>query len=255
MKQIYILILACFFLSLKSYSQNCNIGNESITEDFIDGDFLANYLLGVKFTLPQEGTLRSINLIGNGTGTGIQMAVYDDNGGVPNNLIAHSELSTVGSGVTTLPVTPILLPAGDYWIMAVYEADGNHSNTNKTAYGNVVYYQGLNYGDNIPNNASGFTNYTDQDFLYFLAIDCGDTLSIDDSNFDNEISLIPNPSSDFISISNLKSAESYSIINQIGQEVKRGVISNQEKIYIGDFTNGLYLFKFKNGNAIKFIKE
>ena len=69
MKQIYILILACFFLSLKSYSQNCNIGNESITEDFIDGDFLANYLLGVKFTLPQEGTLRSINLIGNGTGT------------------------------------------------------------------------------------------------------------------------------------------------------------------------------------------
>ena len=90
--------------------------------------------------------------------------------------------------------------------------------------------------------------------LIFLAIDCGIHFLLM-TNFDNEISLIPNPSSDFISISNLKSAESYSIINQIGQEVKRGVISNQEKIYIGDFTNGLYLFKFKNGNAIKFIKE
>ena len=56
------------------------------------------------------------------------MAVYDDNAGVPNNLLASSGLCTVGTGVTSLPVTPILLPAGDYWIMAVYETGGNSSN-------------------------------------------------------------------------------------------------------------------------------
>jgi len=82
------------------------------------------------------------------------------------------------------------------------------------------------------------------------------TLSVTDNiQENNSISIFPNPSSDFISVSKLKSTESYSIVNQIGQEVKRGIISNQEKIDIRDFTNGLYFLIFENGNAIKFIKE
>ena len=81
------------------------------------GQFSANYLLGVKYSLSQEGTLNAIKLIGNDSGSGVQMAVYDDNGGVPNNLIAYSAPSIVGE-LTSLPVTPVLLPAGDYWIMA-----------------------------------------------------------------------------------------------------------------------------------------
>ena len=102
MKQIYFLTL--MLMGLSSYSQNCNIGNETATSDFEASSFGENYLLGTKFTLSQEGTLNSINLIGNDTGVGVQMAVYDDNEGVPNNLIASSGLSTVGNGVTTLPV-------------------------------------------------------------------------------------------------------------------------------------------------------
>lgn len=90
-------------MGLSSYSQNCNIGNETATSHF-PASFSENYLLGSKYTLSQEGTLNSINLIGNDTGVGVQMAVYDDNVGVPNNLIASSGLSTVGNGVTTLPV-------------------------------------------------------------------------------------------------------------------------------------------------------
>ena len=53
-----------------------------------------------------------------------------------------------------LPVTPVLLPAGDYWIMAVYASDGNRTNVNRNAFGNVVFYQSLNYGDPLPTNAS-----------------------------------------------------------------------------------------------------
>ena len=174
MKKIYILTL--ILISLNSYSQNCNIGNENATGSFTPGNFGANYLLGVKYTLSQLGTLNSINLIGNNTGEGVQMAVYDDNGGTPNNLIASSSQSTVGTGITTLPVTPVLLPPGDYWIMAVYESGGNSSNYNPSATGNVVYYSSLQYGSAIPTNASGFTSYNGQDFLYFLSIDCGNTL-------------------------------------------------------------------------------
>lgn len=183
------------------------------------------------------------------------MAVYDDNSGVPNNLIASSAQSTVGSGFTTLPVSPVLLPAGDYWVMAVYETNGAHSEINKHATGNVVYFKSLKYGNTIPTNLSNLLSYTGQDFLYSLSIDCGNTLSIDDLNFENKFSIFPNPSSDFITVSNLKSNESYLIVNQLGQKVKKGIISNNEKIDIRNFTNGLYFLKFDNGNSIKFIKQ
>ena len=183
------------------------------------------------------------------------MAVYDDNSGVPNNLIASSAQSTVGNGFTTLPVSPVLLPPGDYWIMAVYQTGGNSSDYNPNATENVVYYQSLNYGDTIPTNASSFSSYTGHDFLYSLSIDCGNTLSIDDLNFENKFSLFPNPSSDFISVSNLKSNESYLIVNQLGQKVKKGIISNNKQIDIRNFTNGLYFLIFDNENTIKFIKE
>jgi len=256
MKQIYFLI-AIFILSLNSYSQNCNIGNETKTSAFISLSLGANSLSGVKYILSQEGTLKSINLIGNNTGSGVQMAVYDDNNGVPNDLKAFSSLGTVGDGITSLPVTPTLLPAGDYWIMAVYEFIGNNSNymIGGTAIGNDFYIEELTYGDPIPANASTFLRYSGRDHLYFLGIDCGNTLSIDDFHLTEKKSILPNPANGFITVSNLESIENFIIINELGQEVKKGVVSNQEEINIKNFANGLYFMKFDDGNTIKFIKK
>ena len=187
MKYIYTLVI--ILINLNAFSQNCNIGNDSTSNEFVDqGTFGANYLLGVKYTLEQEGTLKAVNLIGNNTGAGVRMAVYDDNGGVPNNLIASSASSTVGDGLTSLPVTPVLLPAGDYWVMAVYASDGNHSDKNLNATGNVVYYQSLDFSDPIPTNTSNFLSYTGRDYLYSLSIDCGNTLPTDICNIGNETS-------------------------------------------------------------------
>jgi len=81
------------------------------------------------------------------------------------------------------------------------------------------------------------------------------TLSSANYKFEDTVSLYPNPSSDFIGVSNLKLTKKYTILNMIGQVVKQGVISNQEKIYIGDFSNGLYVLKFDRKNAIKFMKK
>ena len=79
MKYIYTLVI--ILINLNAFSQNCNIGNDSTSNEFVNqGSFGANYLLGVKYTLEQEGTLKAINLIGNNTGAGVRMAVYDDNG-------------------------------------------------------------------------------------------------------------------------------------------------------------------------------
>ena len=103
------------------------------------------------------------------------MAVYDDNGGVYNDLIAYSASSTVGDGLTFARNSSFITKFRDYWVMAVYASDGNHSDKNLNATGNVVYYQSLDFSDPIP-NAPDFLSYTDRDYLYSLSIDCGNTL-------------------------------------------------------------------------------
>lgn len=255
MKQICILLILHF--SLNSYSQNCNIGHETNTSDFTTGGiFTPNILYGARHTLSQEGTLNSINLIGNDTGVNVQMAVYDDDSGVPNNLIATSNIGIVGSGVLSLPVTPILLPAGDYWIMAIYENEGRHTFTYSDIPGsNGLYYKEFPFGSAIPTNASDFTSCCNDESLYFLQIDCGNTLSIEQFNLTDKVSLKPNPASNFIQISFLTKTQKYKIYNALGMRISNGTITDGEKIDIKNFANGLYFLKFHNGKVMKFIKE
>ncbi|MGY8884834.1 MAG: hypothetical protein ACKVKI_04900, partial [Flavobacteriales bacterium] len=148
---------------------DCGIGN--VEPDGEGGNFGVDYLLGVSYTLEEEGTINSINMIGNGGGSLVQMAVYNDLGGVPDDLIVFSEIAEVGNGMTVYPVTPTVIPPGDYWIMAVYEFQGDHSNVLQET-GNPVYYTALPFGDPIPTNASDFLSYADRDFLYSLDITC-----------------------------------------------------------------------------------
>ncbi|MCL6294524.1 T9SS type A sorting domain-containing protein [Jejuia spongiicola] len=250
MKQLYFFTI--ILLSLKFYAQNCNIGNDEFITP-IPGNFIANNLLGTKYTLSEEGTLKSINMIGFGTGSGVQMAVYDDNAGVPNNLITFSDFGTVGNGVISLPVTPIVLSPGDYWVMAIYEITSEATDY-ANIMGSTVYYKALDYGGALPTNASGFDSFPNRDFLYFLEIECGNTLSNNNHDFREEVSIFPNPSSDYITISNLEFSKNYTIINYLGQEVMDGTISNNEKIDIRSFNNGLYFLKFNNEYTVKFIK-
>lgn len=132
----------------------------------------ANYLLGTKFTLSDmTGKLQSLNLLGRNTGTNVQMALYNDNNGVPGTLVASSITGVVNSwGITTLPVTAnVTLLPGNYWIMAVYSATGDH--VFKRSGTATVYYKGLIYGNAPPSNASDFLSYTSGDFSYFIIID------------------------------------------------------------------------------------
>lgn len=255
MKQIFILIILLF--NINSYSQNCNIGHETKTSDFTTGGiFTPNILFGSSYTLSQEGTLNSINLIGNDTGVNVQMAVYDDNSGVPNNLIAVSNIGTVGDGVLSLPVTPILLPAGNYWIMAIYEESGRHTFTYGDLPGsNGLYYKELSFGSTLPTNASDFTSCCNDESLYFLQIDCGNTLSTEQFNLADKVSIYPNPASNFIQISSLTNSTEYQIYNTSGVKVVKGTILENDKIDIQNLKNGLYILVFNNGKVWKFLKE
>jgi len=81
------------------------------------------------------------------------------------------------------------------------------------------------------------------------------SLSVQDANLEEGFSIFPNPTSDFLTISNLKNTVGYIIINQLGQEVLKDSINNNEKIDIKNLKNGLYFLKVENKSAIKFIKE
>ncbi|RLJ64494.1 putative secreted protein (Por secretion system target) [Lacinutrix venerupis] len=81
------------------------------------------------------------------------------------------------------------------------------------------------------------------------------SLSTNKFELDNAFKIYPNPSNDYIYILGLTGIEKYTIYNVLGAKIKKGVISNNEKIDIRDFTNGLYFLKFENGNTIKFLIE
>ena len=81
------------------------------------------------------------------------------------------------------------------------------------------------------------------------------TLSINENLFTEKIRISPNPSSQFIQFSGLTKTVNYKVFNTLGSIVKNGTISNEDEIDIRNFTNGMYLLQFENGNTIKFIKN
>ncbi len=82
------------------------------------------------------------------------------------------------------------------------------------------------------------------------------TLSTEDITLDDKnITLSPNPSSDFIKISGLIKKENYEIHNILGSKIKEGSVSDKERLSIQNLTNGIYFLRFENGKALKFIKE
>tara|TARA_Y100000385_G_C13098960_1_gene643196 strand:+ start:642 stop:1316 length:675 start_codon:yes stop_codon:yes gene_type:complete len=83
----------------------------------------------------------------------------------------------------------------------------------------------------------------------------GTILGINDFNIKDNITLFPNPASDFIQIVELTETESYKIYNAIGAIVHSGQASNSVKIDIQNLTNGIYFLKFDNGYTYKFIKK
>ena len=224
---------------------DCNIGNE-IDPGWDSGTYSANYLLGVNFTLADEGTLNSINLIGNGTGANVQMAVYDDNAGVPNDLVIYSGVTTVGSGIVSLPVTATQLLPGDYWIMAIFDVGGPHSDVGQNIDGSVVYYVDLPFGDPIPTNASGFLTYGGQDFLYFLDITCG--LGVED-NINDLVSIYPNPVKNRI---NLEIPSNIEVINSalydlLGKDT--GLRLENNSMNTTNLEKGIYLLTIETSSG------
>ncbi|NND94299.1 MAG: T9SS type A sorting domain-containing protein [Flavobacteriales bacterium] len=71
----------------------------------------------------------------------------------------------------------------------------------------------------------------------------------------DQLSVFPNPSSDFIQISDLDQKENYRIYSLLGLEVGSGNISPQENIDIQYLDSGIYMLIFDDGSTMNFMKE
>ncbi len=81
-------------------------------------------------------------------------------------------------------------------------------------------------------------------------------LNIDEVNtYKSNISLYPNPTKEFVSITNLENPTRYSIYNFLGTEISNGITSSNEKINIANLSHGMYYLKFENGNILEFVKN
>lgn len=81
------------------------------------------------------------------------------------------------------------------------------------------------------------------------------TADLKNANNESVLSIFPNPSSDYIQISNLNKTEDFKIYSVMGKKITEGQIANQEKIDIINLPKGIYLIKVGDFYPSKFIKQ
>lgn len=81
------------------------------------------------------------------------------------------------------------------------------------------------------------------------------SVGIKEQNLNSKFFIYPNPATDYIQVSNITTAQKYTVNNILGEEIKKGIVAPNDKIDIKDFSNGVYFLKFENGNSFKFIKN
>lgn len=95
------------------------------------------------------------------------MALYTDSGGNPDTLVSSTgALSYSSAGRVEPDVTDVLLPAGDYWIMAIYQSTASLG----IDFSGEVQYRPLSYGTSLPTTFGTVSQYTGQQFNYSIVV-------------------------------------------------------------------------------------
>lgn len=97
-------------------------------------------------------------------------------------------------------------------------------------------------------NENNLNSIQDAGACYFFE---SSTLNLSEYNLAN-ITLFPNPTTDFIYLTNMKNKENYKIYNMVGSLIMEGQINN--KINVQNLNSGVYLLNIKN-TTINFIKK
>jgi len=144
----------------------CDVGSTTGTfANFIPDDFV-----GEPITITQGGLLTSLAMVGQGTGSGVVMAIYRDSSGLPGELFAVSDPGVVTFGRFSLNVVDRLIPAGNYWIMANFNQSGGHTNYNIG--GTNIYQSSHTFTLPMPHQLSGGSLLCCATFPFIAEITC-----------------------------------------------------------------------------------
>lgn len=79
-------------------------------------------------------------------------------------------------------------------------------------------------------------------------------LSSEDFN-PTKVSIYPNPTTNYITVSGLLNSESYVIYDMMGRQLQNGVLNNNDTINIENLATGKYLLQFSNGATSTILKK
>lgn len=123
-----------------------------------DGGAMANkstdFLLAQKFTISTAYVIRKFGILNRQTGTHVTMALYSDNAGTPDTLLAKAEGVLLGTAnkneinaVSTVAGGSLTIPAGTYWLAAGYDAITSVAQNTASASRKFVSWS---YGNQLP---------------------------------------------------------------------------------------------------------
>src|SRR6202007_1337367 len=134
-----------FYATLALPAGAIEIGENAVLSSGDSGN--GNLLAAQSATLTQAATVESLSFYVTAASGSLILGIYDATGpnGGPGALKASTNSFTARTGWNTATVvTPVLLPAGNYWL--AYLPSSNALSFVKTnAYGNCAYY-GYNFG-------------------------------------------------------------------------------------------------------------
>jgi hypothetical protein len=128
-----------------------------------------NDLLGSPLSVPQNSTLVAFGVIARSSGPQVIMALYTDSGGQPGTLVAQTTAVTLNNQTMEIPAPSVAVPAGSYWIMAVYNVSASVGIDFSNAQAKVDYTS-LNFGSMLPSPFPAPTTYTGQQFNYYIVV-------------------------------------------------------------------------------------
>jgi hypothetical protein len=128
-------------------------------------------LLGSPLTLVHGGRIVQLGVISVTPGPKVMLALYTDAGGEPGRLVAWTSAATLTGDEMLLPVArEVTAPAGDYWIMGVYDVTGSIG-IDYSDLDAAVSYTSLTFGDPMPDPFPlPPQTYKGQRFNYFVVL-------------------------------------------------------------------------------------
>ncbi|HET6992162.1 MAG TPA: T9SS type A sorting domain-containing protein [Bacteroidia bacterium] len=258
MKKIYTLLASVSLFSALSLNAqtNCNAGYESpVFPNTMN--IPSNTAFAIRVTAASAGTLTDLCMYNSGVSiVNMKMAVYDDNGGVPGNLVAStgSFALTNTPGAMVVPVTPVNIIPGDYYLTGVIDASASPIAVDNTT-SVTIFAMSLPFSSSFPATGTSFSTAPGNPVNIWMNITCS-TSGIQETVGAHSLSMngYPVPAHDVYSMSFHSTTAMkvvISLYNSNGQKVSEseepiGAGESKIDLPLNGLAEGLYFLRITN---------